>query len=221
MALLQETNEGRRFLTYAEGKLREKVADGSESAESVLAKHQNAVLREGTTPSGEPFSKWEIPYPGIRAFITSVELSKGKYGKQVLVHMKDGNDEEFIIALTANSRGTGVKFLLALPNIDMTKEVTIKAFADFKKDGKDIFGGISIQQGGVKIADAFWDHEKKEQLLGMPKPEVDKRTKEVDYDTYWPIRDKWLQDYLLDNNFMTYNDGASTEVPAATTDEEF
>ena len=88
---------------------------------------------------------------------------------------------------------------------------TIKAYKDSKsKDGKDIVGGLSFTQGDKKIVSAFYNAETKEQLLGMPKPEIDKRTKEIDYDTYWPIRDKWLQDYLLDNGFMNYVDTTIT-----------
>lgn len=231
MSLHQET-DGRRFLTFAEGKLREKVANGDAPEADVKTEHPNAIFRSGTTPTGEPYAKWELVYPGITAFITGIELQKGNFGKQVLIHLKDENDEEFILALGATSR-IGASFMQMIPNLDLTKEITIKAYSDFKnKDGKEIIGGLSFTQNGQKIASAFYNTETKEQLLGMPKPEIDKRTKEVDYDTYWPIRDKWLQDYLLDNNFMTYVDSTATETeaaedapaseaPAASTDEEF
>jgi hypothetical protein len=219
MALLQEENAGKRFLTFAEGKLREKVAKGDADETTVKAEHPNAVLRSGTTPSGEPYAKWELTYPGIRAFITSIDLQKGNYRKQVLINLKDENDEEFILALGATSRiGTG--FMQMIPNLNLAKEITIKAYSDFKtKEGKEIIGGLSFTQDGQKIASAFYNPKTKEQLLGMPKPEIDKRTKKVDYDTYWPIRDKWLQDYLLDNNYMSYVDATAqqTEVEATPT----
>jgi hypothetical protein len=213
MALLQEETQGRRFLTFAEGKLREKVAPGDADEATVKAEHPGAILRSGTTPTGEPYAKWELVYPGIRAFITSIDLQKGNFGKQVLINLKDENDEEFILALGATSR-IGAAFMQMIPNLDLTKEITIKAYSDFKtKDGKEIIGGLSFTQGGEKIPSAFYNPETKEQLLGMPKPEVDKRTKEVDYDTYWPIRDKWLQEYLLDNNYMNYVDATVAAAP--------
>jgi len=220
MGLLQNEAVSRRFLTFAEGKLREKVAAGDADEATVKKEHPNAVLRKGTTPTGEAYAKWELTYPGIRAFITSIELQKGNYGKQVLINLKDENDEEFTLALGATSR-IGANFMQMIPNLDLTKEITIKAYSDFKtKDGKEIIGGLSFTQNGEKIPTAFYNPETKEQLLGMPKPEVDKRTKEIDYDTYWPVRDKWLQDYLLDNGYMTYVDATAVATEEAKPDGE-
>lgn len=208
---LHTQEEGRRFLTFAEGKLCEKVANGDADVETVKEKYPTATLRTGETPSKEPYAKWELTYPGITAFITGIELQKGNFGKQVLVHMKDENNEEFIFAMGAGTIN-GANFMQMIPKIDYTKEITIKAYPTFKaKDGKDVPAGITFTQDGEKIKSAFYDHEKKEQLLGMPKPEVDKRTKDVDWDTYWPIRDKWLQDYLLDNGHMTYVDATAVK----------
>lgn len=209
---LHTTEEGRRFLIFAEGKLREKVEEGTEGAK----------LREGVTPSGEPFSKWELAYPGVTAFITKVELNNGNFGKQVLINLKDENDEEFVLALGAKTKHA-TNFMQILPNIDLKKEITFKAFSDFKtKEGKEIRGGISITQDGNKIASYFYDKEKDENLHGMPTPEVDKRTKEVDWETYFPIRDKWLQEYLLDNNYMVFSDTSEvSSEPEKTTEEEF
>lgn len=205
MALHQEA-EGRRFLTFAEGKLREKVADGDTPESEVKSKYPEATFRSGETPNKEPFAKWELTYPGITAFITGIELQKGNFGKQVLIHLKDENEEEFVLALGAKTIA-GANFMQMIPNVDYSKELTVKAYKTFKtNDGKEIPGGVSFQQDGEKLRSAFYDPEKKEQLLGMPAPEVDKRTKEVDWDTYWPIRDKWLQEYLLDNGLMKYVD---------------
>jgi hypothetical protein len=216
MGLLQNEATSRRFLTFAEGKLREKVAAGDADEATVKAEHPNAILRKGTTPTGEAYAKWELTYPGIRAFITSIDLRKSNFGtgKDVLINLKDENDEEFILSLSASSR-IGANFMQMIPNLDLTKEITIKAYPDFVKDGKSIIGGLSFTQAGEKIPSAFYNPETKEQLLGMPKPEVDKRTKEIDYDTYWPIRDKWLQNYLLDNNYMTYVDAAAAAAEEA------
>jgi hypothetical protein len=205
-----ESNNNKRYLTVAEGRLREKVQEGTEGA----------TFRQGTLKDGAAFSKWELVYPGITAFITEVKIKKGTYGKEVNIYMTDETDEEFIVQLNATARNTGVKFLSVLPNIDMTKPVTIKPHGEFKaKDGKEILAGMSIQQDGTTLKSAFFDGEKN--LLGMPSPEVDKRTKEVDWDSYWPIRDKFLQDYLLDNGFATYDDGSqSSSVEEVKTDDE-
>jgi hypothetical protein len=210
----QEENQGRRYLTFAVGSLCEKVANGDADEAEVKAKYPTAVFREGVTPSGAPYAKWEVRYPGIDAHITGIELKKSNFGgKEVNVHLKDENDEEFTFTMGATTI-MGANFLQTIPNIDFTKEITLKPYKAFKdKQGKDVPAGLNFKQGGEKIPTAFYDFETKKQLLGMPAPEVDKRTKEIDYDTYWPIRDKWLQDYLLDQGLMTYVEAVVTEEP--------
>jgi hypothetical protein len=198
-----EQREGGRFLTVTAGKLREKVDEGTEGA----------TLREGTLSNGETFSKWELVYPGITAFITSVELQDGKYGKNVLVHMTDANDEQFTVSLGAENSRTGVPFMMALPNIDMTKEVTIKPYK-FTNDKQENVEGIKITQGEIAIKSAFYDPETKSNLRGMPTPEV-KKDKSINWKLYFAQRDEWLQNYLLEENFMTVGEAyeAPTEEP--------
>ena len=197
------------YLTVVAGKLRRKVEEGT----------PGAVLREGFLKDGTPYKKWELVYPGITGFIKAIEIKKGSFGKEVNITMRDENEQEYIVQLMATNKNTGVKFLSALPNIDLEKEVTIKPYDDFisKKDGKNVMGGMNILQDGEKIQSAFYDGKKK--LLGMPEPEVDKRTKEVEWDTYWPIRDKFLQDYALDNGLAVYNDGTNSGAPATNEDD--
>lgn len=207
---LHEQAEGRRFLIFADGKLREKVEQGT----------PGAVLREGKTPSGDTFSKWELCYPGITAKVTKVELQNGNYGKQVLIHMTDETDEEFVVALGAKTRNA-TNFMQALPNLDLTKDLTLKAYGDFKtKDGQEIRGGLSIIQEGAKVYSFFFDNEAKKNLHGMPEPEKDKRTKEVDWESYFVTRDKWLIDYLLDNGHMTYVDAVEADADTSVSDDD-
>lgn len=191
MGLHTETNKDGRFLTVVAGKLREKVDEGTDGA----------VNRTGTLSTGESYSKWELVYPGISAFVTKVELQDGKYGKNVLVHMTDTNDEKFIVSLGAENSRTGVPFMEALPNLDLTKELTIKPYK-FTNEKGDNVEGMQIMQGETKIKSAFYDPETKTNLLGMPKAEA-KKNGEVNWKLYFAQRDEWLQTYMLENGFMT------------------
>jgi hypothetical protein len=186
----EEQARGGRFLTVVAGKLREKVEEGTEGA----------VKRSGEV-AGTPFEKWELIYPGITAFITKVELQDGKYGKNVLIHMTDINDEQFTVSLGAENPRTGVPFMMALPNIDLTQEVTLKPYK-FENDKKENVEGLKITQGETTIKSAFYNPETKENLLGMPKAEPNKKG-EVNWKLYFAQRDAWLQTYMVDNGFMT------------------
>jgi hypothetical protein len=190
MGLHTEEQTGGRFLTVVSGKLREKVEEGTEGA----------VKRTGEV-AGTPFEKWELVYPGITAFITSVELQDGKFGKNVLIHMTDANDEEFTVSLGAENSRTGVPFMMALPNIDLKQEVTLKPYK-FTNDKGENVEGLKITQGETAIKSAFYDPETKENLLGMPKAEA-KKNGEVNWKLYFAQRDEWLQEYMVDNGFIT------------------
>jgi hypothetical protein len=187
----QDAQTSARFLTVTAGKLREKVEEGTEGA----------TLREGTLSNGETFSKWELVYPGITAFITSVELQDGKYGKNVLVHMTDANDESFTVSLGAENSRTGVPFMMALPNLDLTKEVTIKPYK-FNNDKGENVEGIKIMQGETAIKSAFYDPETKSNLRGMPAPKS-KKDGSINWKLYFAERDEWLQEYMVENGFIT------------------
>lgn len=190
MGLHQDEHTGGRFLTVVAGKLREKVEEGTEGA----------IKRSGEV-AGTPFKKWELVYPGITAFVTKVELQDGKYGKNVLIHMTDSNDESFIVSLGAENSRTGVPFMQALPNIDLKKELTLKPYK-FDNDKGENVEGLQIKQGDTKVDSAFYDKDKKENLLGMPKAEADKKG-QINWKLYFATRDQWLQDYLLENGFLT------------------
>ena len=190
MGLHTDEHVGGRFLTVVAGKLREKVEEGTEGA----------TKRTGEV-AGTPFEKWELVYPGITAFITKIELQDGKYGKNVLIRMTDANGEEFTVSLGAENSRTGVPFMEAIPNLDLTKEVTLKPYK-FNNDKGENVEGMQILQDGNKIKSAFYDPETKSNLLGMPKAEA-KKNGEVNWKLYFAQRDEWLQTYMLDNNFIT------------------
>jgi hypothetical protein len=210
MGLHTDEHTAGRFLTVVAGKLREKVEEGTEGA----------VKRSGEV-AGNPFEKWELVYPGITAFITKVELQDGKYGKNVLIHMTDANDEQFTISLGAENSRTGVPFMMALPNIDLTKEVTLKPYK-FDNDKGENVEGMKITQGETVIKSAFYDPEKKENLRGMPKAEPNKRG-EVNWKLYFAQRDEWLQEYMVEQGFITVGEPyvAEADVVVEPVDDNF
>jgi hypothetical protein len=208
MGLHTDEHVGGRFLTVVAGKLREKVEEGTEGA----------TKRTGEV-AGTPFEKWELVYPGITAFITKIELQDGKYGKNVLIRMTDANGEEFTVSLGAENSRTGVPFMEAIPNLDLTEEVTLKPYK-FNNDKGENVEGMQILQDGHKIKSAFYDPETKSNLLGMPKAEA-KSGKEINWKLYFAQRDEWLQDYLLEEGYITNAVTPEVQVSVAEEDESF
>ena len=66
---------------------------------------------------------------------------------------------------------------------------------------------------------AFYDPEKKENLLGMPKAEPNKRG-ETNWKLYFAQRDEWLQNYLIENGLITEGEAYVPPTEEAPTEEE-
>ncbi len=190
-----------RYLSVVAGKLREKVEEGTPGAQK----------REGEV-AGTPFEKWELIYPGITGMVTKVTLQDGKFGKNVHVHFTDENNEEFIVSLGADNSRTGVPMLEALPNLDLTKEVTLKPYK-FTNDNGENVEGMKITQEGEKVYSAFFDPkapEGEKQKLGMPAPQPNKKG-EVNWKLYFAQRDEWLQEYVVENGYATEGEDYTPE----------
>jgi hypothetical protein len=212
MGLLQQEESRRLLYVLSDGKLREQVDEHTEGAKLRVVKDDAGNVKA---------EKWELTYPGIKGFITQVTTYDGDYGTNVNVSIKDSNDEEFILSLKANSK-YGEDFLHKLPNIDMTKEITIKPY-DFESDGRRNTG-VSLTQGETKIGNAFnfknasgeW-----ESVEGYPQP--DAKTKEKGgekWTIFFAMRRDWLIEHLTEKGLITESASVS-DTKANDEDESF
>jgi len=163
--MLQQVNESTKpFLGIINGNLVQKVEEGTPGAK--LRKYE---LKDGT--KGE---KWEVSFSSWTGYIHGVKFEESKYGEQCLVDLGDA-----VLCL-----GTGGRyfqdFACKLFSADLGKEITLHPY-NFESDGKK-FKGISVQQGGVKLKNYFWDGKVK--LHGFP--EVDDAKLAKMKKTYWP-----------------------------------
>lgn len=197
MGLLQSEANGRLLYVLSDGKLREQVPEGTEGATLRIVKDDAGNVKA---------EKWEVTYPGIKGFITGVTTYTGDYGTNVNVMIKDANDEEFMLSLKASSK-YGEDFLHKLPNVDFTKEITIKPY-DFEKDGRRNTG-VSLTQDDVKLKNAFnvYDTGKKEwKTLVKDYPQPDEKTKEKGgekWTIFFAMRRDWLIDHLTEKGLIT------------------
>jgi len=128
--------------------------------------------------------------------------------------MKDENDEEFLLSLKANSM-YGEDFLHKLPNVDFSKEISIKPY-NFESDGRKMTG-VTLIQDDTKLTNAFnWKNDKGEWETVDGYPQPDEKTKEKGGEK-WTIffagRRDWLLEHLTEKGLITQ--------PEANADDSF
>lgn len=178
--MLTPVNSGRYISIKADGKLHEKVSEGTDGA--VLRKYE---LKDGTT--GE---KWELLYSKVEGFITNVKFEDGDFGENLLITFTDGENE--ITLAQGVSTAFGEDILKKIPGIDFAKKVTLQPYA-FEDDKGRVKNGVSFYQESDKVASYFWDGKKN--LHGFPA--IDKKE-----DEEWS-KDEWKAHFLKVRIFLT------------------
>jgi len=208
MGLHTNEDKGRLLYVLADGKLREQVDEHTEGAKLRVVQDDAGNVKA---------EKWELAYPGITGFITGVTTFDGDYGTNLMVHMKDENDEEFTISLKAASK-YGEDFMHKLPNVDFTKEITLKGY-NFENDGKQM-QGITMKQDEEKLTNAF-NYKDGETWVtaveGYPQPDEKKPPKNSEqWKIFFAQRREWVMEYLTEQGLIKPAEAQSTE-----TEDEF
>ena len=200
MGLLEREDKGRLLYVLADGKLREQVDETTEGAKLRVVKDDDGNVKA---------EKWELTYPGIKGFISGVTMFDGDYGTNILIAIKDANDEEFTLSLKAKDR-YGEDFLHKLPNVDFEKEITIKPY-NFT-DGERKVVGVSLTQDDVKLGNAFnWKDESGEwqSVEGYPQVDENKKPKNSDqWMVFFTQRREWVIEYLTEKGLLTTSEPA-------------
>ena len=195
MGLHTTEQKGRLLYVLADGLLREQVDETTEGAKLRVVKDDAGNVKA---------EKWELTYPGITGFITGVSTFDGEYGMNILIAMKDENDEEFTISLKASSM-YGEDFLHKLPNVDFAKEVSMKGY-NFEAEGGRKMTGITITQDGEKLKNAFnyKDGDKwVTPIEGYPTPSETKPPKNSEaWKIFFAQRREWVMEYLMDKGLI-------------------
>lgn len=197
MGVLQQ--DSKRFLyVLKDGKLHEKVAEGTEGA----------VKRTHEDDDGKITEKWELSYSGIEGIISAVQFIETDYGTNINI-----NIDEFTVSLKASS-GYGETFMEALPNINLNERVTLKPYLKKGTSRPSLF----IQQGETTIRSAFttYNEDTKEWsslIDGYPQP--DEKTKKKNTSEAWKIyfasRNEWVKDYLIEKGLVSVSTPTSAE----------
>jgi hypothetical protein len=209
------TPENVTYLSIGWGKLRKKA---QAMAEGVV---------ERTTQKGEKSLAYEYSY--VEGKITKIYRKESKeYGNSFEVRVDDGKDK-FSVSFKEGSRSCQ-DLLTKLPNIDLNQPVKISPFQMMnEKTGKE-FRGVSIQQNGVKIPNAFsakvgeneWKY-----YHGYPEP-TKKNMNETELKIYFLMVTDFLTKYtiehtikkLVDESYSAEIVGAPDHVDGSAADDE-
>ncbi len=165
---------------------------------------------------------WEQVFTSFEdATIQSLEIKDGDYGRVLYI----GLDDDVVISVnTANNFGTD--FMKKIPNIDMSKPVTIFPFSFVGDKGKDV-KGVSITQEGNKITSFFQEKKGGKTVNTNGYPEIDESKKSEPtaktawrkfWKNYFETVDDFLVEYIEKNHLIEYK--APEKTDEKETDEE-
>lgn len=207
MAIIKnETGSGKTFLkigtsgpvTLPNGKVEEKVG----FLQTVTAETEGAIRRDWAvgTKTG---TKYELVHGGITGMIVGITFkTDGDYGNQMQIEMSDGE----VIQMSTSGR-FGQDLLTKLPEVDLSKELFMRAY-DYIPEGKTKASvGVSIKQGEDKIGNHFFDFKTRKSINGMPTPDFkwgDDSVRKSAKDAYWEDVEVFLREYVEKNvtNFV-------------------
>ena len=158
-----------------------------------------AVKRDYELSNGSKGSKWELIYNEMTGIITSIQFRDGDYGEQMLINFWD--DGVSYVLTTPASSNFATDIMKKIPNINVTKPITIKPYSLTDDKGKPK-KGVTIIQDGSKITNFFVEEGedgKKKEAHGFPVKEAGKAYKTSDWKLYFMQVAKFLQEYTEAN----------------------
>lgn len=186
--MLTKDEHGRYISILADGKFHETVPMGTE----------DAVEREYETSDGKKGTKWEMVYSKLTAKITGVYFKDSDYGQTICLDFE--GDEGKVTVQVGTDSNFGTDIMKKLPNIDLSKDVTIQPYAFVDEGTGKHRRGVSIMQGEVKINDHFRDFAAKTNLHGFPNPAEDTSAYDKDdWKMYFMQVKKFLVKYTQEN----------------------
>ncbi len=196
------------------------LADGKIHV-SVPKETEGAVERKFATdadkkagPDVKTGSKWEHIYTELTGTISAIKFHEGDYGVNLLVVVGEEGDEKPVTLAISTESNFGEDLMKKIPNIDLTKAVTLAPFAFDNDKGKKV-RGISVTQpqkkgDPVKILNYFYDTEEKEVTNGYPTPPQAKAGKLINksqWRKYFTEAREFLIEYVTEHNVFGASQG--------------
>lgn len=185
---LEKTHEDAIYASVlADGRIHVSVPEGTEGA----------ILRKYETSDKKTGEKWEHIYDQLSGKIKKVDFREGDFGSQLLVTVGDDSGEKPVVLALATNGNYGEDLMKKLLAIDIEQDVTLKPYS-FNDDKNKLRKGISVVQGEVKVANYFYDAEKKKNLHGYPVAPKPKGKKGVVSKDEWKLYFTQVRIFLVD-----------------------
>lgn len=168
-----------------------------------------AVTREYEDSKGNKGTKIEMIYESMNGIIKNIKFVDTDFGRLIQVTLLDFPTDE-VLSLSTSSP-FGKDFMKKLPNIDLSKDVSIRPYSFIPEGKAKKSTGLSITQCHEKVRNAFYDPETKQTLKGFPVPEGD--TKKYTNDD-WKIHFLQVRKFLVkytEEHFITKVENNVTE----------
>jgi hypothetical protein len=208
MVTEDSNGSNKNYLNITGGKITQKAKEGTPNAISRVNKMGNTV--------------WELHFDALQGQIVNIHLESSNYAEKLwVVTVRDGIDLYYLHL--PYSGGVTMGLLNKLPNIDFSKELTIKVFRIFDEaKGKDK-DYLVVYQGGMgkehKVPTAF----PKENPNGLPKMEQIKVKGAMVWDDTKQM--EWLENLIMKTIVPKLNGapapeyGSKSELTATKTDD--
>lgn len=175
---LQKTSASKEFVSIIGGKFRKQVEEGT----------PESIKREYEKSDGSKGVKYELVFHSVEGIISDISFVDTDFGKVCHIGI-DG-----VTVSTGTDGRYFADIVKRLAGADLSKPVTLKPY-DFEADGKKLTG-VSVQQGGEKLKNFFYDGKKN--LHGFPVME-DENPDSDDWKIYFTKVKKFLVKYVEEN----------------------
>ncbi len=173
------------FLTIlSDGKFHQRVDENTEGA--VAREYEKDVNdAKGKKIGTEKVTVHDLVFSEATGMITNMYFLKGQFGENLIVEI----DNDGAISFNG-SQSYGEQLLRKLPNIDLSKPVTLAPY-NFAKNGKSN-KGVTVIQDGEKLQDYYFDYENKVGQNGLPEFDGDAKDSN-DWKLYFLQVNKFLK----------------------------
>lgn len=177
------------FLTIlSDGKFHQRVDENTEGAVARTYKKDILDSKGKKTGEEEDVTVHDLVFSEATGMITNMYFLKGQFGENLIVEI----DNDGAISFNSN-QSYGEQLLRKLPNIDLSKPVTLAPY-NFAKNGKSN-KGVTVIQDGEKLQDYYFDYENKKSQNGLPEPKV-KADGSVNWTIYFETVKEFLQEQV-------------------------
>ena len=166
---------GKPFLSIVGGNFSQKVKEGT----------PGATCRKWEIPNGASGEKWEFIFKEWEGRIVSIKFKDSDFGKSCDVELEDA-----VVSLNTEARFFP-DFAKKIFPADLSKSISFAPY-DFEGDDSKKIVGITMRQGNDKLANHFYDGEKKEAINGMPTTESGVKYDKDDWKTFFIKVKKFL-----------------------------